>query len=68
MEGAILSGKQCAEQIASSAAKRKPSTGLTVEEFLARVKAANASTKELVTAAAIAGLIIAAASSAGSML
>ena len=34
MEGALLSGKQCAEQIASSGAGQEPVSGITVEKFL----------------------------------
>ncbi|CAI5929853.1 unnamed protein product [Closterium sp. NIES-64] len=36
MEGAVLSGKQCAEQIATRGAGRKPVTGISVQDFLQR--------------------------------
>ncbi|CAI5499365.1 unnamed protein product, partial [Closterium sp. Naga37s-1] len=36
MEGAVLSGKQCAEQIATRGAGRKPLTGISVQDFLQR--------------------------------
>lgn len=34
MEGAVLSGKQCAEQIAMREAGRKPATGISVDAFI----------------------------------
>ena len=34
MEGAVLSGKQCAEQIAKKAAGKEADTGISVKQFL----------------------------------
>lgn len=34
MEGAILSGKQCAEQISKKAVGREANTGISVKKFL----------------------------------
>eukprot|EP00898_Chlorokybus_atmophyticus_P003095 jgi/Chlat1/3787/Chrsp259S03925 len=66
MEGALLSGKQCAEQIASQAVGRPSNTGLTVEQFLSMARSQTEKKPELVAAGvAFSILVVAAAAQAG---